>query len=59
MHDRFSQEMPWEEIKTIDVPDHNGDRLVVGQTYYEIEDVYVHEDEVLDYIKSTYTKFEM
>lgn len=56
MHDRFSEAMPWEtEEETVDVVDWKGERLVVGQVYYEFDD-WVHEDDRWDYVEANYRK---
>lgn len=58
MLDRFSQSVPWEEEKLLSQQDWQGNRLVVGFTYYDIDGDYVHEDEVMDYINDNYRKVE-
>ena len=59
MHDRFSQEMPWEEEKVIDTKDWQGESLVVGCTYYNVGGEYVHEDEITEYITDNFMTVEV
>lgn len=56
--DRFSQPAPWENPRVTDEDDWQGEPLVAGCTYYDVDGTYVHEDEIVEYIKEVYSTFE-
>lgn len=47
--------MMYDDEETVDVVDWKGNRLIVGQVYYEFDD-WVHEDERWEYVEDIYRK---